>query len=101
VVVTPKAVTPCAGPRRPVPGRCLFVGGLNEPNRAGLAWLLAEIWLSCAGRHPDATLHVFGPIAATVASAPAGVTLRAGSTISRGLRRVRRRARAAARRHRP
>lgn len=76
-VLTPMAaVSPSPGRRVPIPDRCLFVGGMNEPNREGLAWLLDEIWPRVRALHPSATLHIFGHIVRAVVNPPDGVTLR-------------------------
>jgi glycosyltransferase involved in cell wall biosynthesis len=76
-VLTPKSVRPASAPSQPiVSGRCLFIGGMNEPNRDGLAWFLANVWPQIRVRHSHATLEVCGDIASTVTAAPEGVILR-------------------------
>jgi hypothetical protein len=77
VLVIPKAASPAAVAREaPVPQRCLFVGGANEPNHAGLAWFCTNIWPLVRAMHAEATLHVCGSVCEAVDPAPAGVTLR-------------------------
>jgi glycosyltransferase involved in cell wall biosynthesis len=58
-------------------GRFLFIGSEEHgPNRAALAWLLAEIWPQIARRLPAARLAVIGrwPAAARAASVCPGVS---------------------------
>ena len=75
IVVSPMAVVPSQVDRAPIPGRCLFIGGMNEPNREGLAWLLQEIWPQVYARHPHASLQIYGNISRSVTALPAGVTV--------------------------
>ncbi len=74
-VVTPMAIVPAESGVAPIPGRCLFVGGMNEPNREGLAWLLKEIWPDVRQQHPHASLHIYGNISRAVQQPPEGVTV--------------------------
>jgi glycosyltransferase involved in cell wall biosynthesis len=77
VLVAPKAAPAQSLGSGSVAGRCLFVGGINPPNREGLAWFLAEVWPAVRAAQPDATLHVVGGIGETVAQpVPAGVVVR-------------------------
>lgn len=76
ILLTPKAASARAQSTEAVEGRCLFVGGINEFNREGLTWFLAEVWPLVLAAAPDAVLHVCGPICGLISAVPAGVILR-------------------------
>ncbi len=77
ILVTPKAADARPLGTGSVPGRCLFVGGINPPNKEGLAWFLAEIWPAIRAANTGATLHVVGGISDTLpAPLPPGVVAR-------------------------
>ncbi len=58
-----------------VPGRCLFVGGLQEANVDGIRWFLQTCWPGVVARVPRASLHVCGDVCERLEPAP-GVVLR-------------------------
>lgn len=76
VLVVPKAavVSPPA-PLGPEPDRCLFVGGANAPNRAGIEWFLHAIWPLVRTARRGATLHIAGAVCHGLRSTAPGVTL--------------------------
>ena len=77
VLLTPKAatITPL-NPASVDPFRILFVGGMNNYNREGLAWFLNEVWPSVLGSQPQARLHICGAIGSTVSVTPEGVLIK-------------------------
>ncbi|PTY05451.1 hypothetical protein DB347_13805 [Opitutaceae bacterium EW11] len=77
VVVAPKAAAMLSAKGPAVRGRCLFVGGINGPNRQGIEWFLERVWPIVHASRPDATLHICGGICELLPSAPiSGVSFR-------------------------
>jgi glycosyltransferase involved in cell wall biosynthesis len=76
VIVAPKSAPIRDLVQKPVSGRCLFVGGVNPPNREGLAWFLEHIWPEVRANQPNAILHICGGIGQTVSQPGPGVVIR-------------------------
>jgi glycosyltransferase involved in cell wall biosynthesis len=77
VLVAPKAARLCADAAATVPNRCLFVGGVNQPNLQGILWFLKEVWPGVREARPDAVLHICGGICESLRDGvPEGVVLR-------------------------
>ncbi len=76
IKLIPKAALPTPLTASTVAGRILFVGGINDFNRDGLAWFLEKIWPRVLPLAPEAHLHICGGICETVETAPLRVTLR-------------------------
>ncbi|MEM9196243.1 MAG: glycosyltransferase [Pseudomonadota bacterium] len=61
----------------PRPPACIFVGGENPPNRAGLAWFLDSVWPALRAARPALTLRVVGAVGRHLPEPlPAGVERR-------------------------
>ncbi|HLP08142.1 MAG TPA: glycosyltransferase family 4 protein [Opitutaceae bacterium] len=62
IILVPKAVTAEQAPGTENPDLCLYLGSHNPSNRAGLAWLLAEVWPRVLRDHPAARLRICGRV---------------------------------------
>lgn len=58
-VTLPVGTTDLDAPR---PEACIFVGGDNPPNRAGLAWFLQAVWPALRDARPGLRLRVVGAV---------------------------------------
>ncbi len=73
VLFVPKAVAPRSAPGPEDPDLCLCLGSANPANRAGLDWLLAEVWPLVRRDHPAARLRLCGRAGEGLAALPPGV----------------------------
>jgi succinoglycan biosynthesis protein ExoO len=73
IILAPKAVTAEAAPGPEDPDLCLFLGSRNPANRAGLAWLLAEVWPRVVRDHPAARLRICGRVGDGLTGLPPSV----------------------------
>lgn len=74
ILVVPKAAATRTLSGPPISGRCLFVGGANEPNREGILWFLENVWPTVVATRPESQLHICGAICSSLpTNLPAGV----------------------------
>lgn len=73
LLLVPKAVTARTAPGVEDPNLCLLLGSYNPPNRAGMAWLLAEVWPRVLRECPTARLRICGRVADGLTTFPPGV----------------------------
>lgn len=75
VVVMPPPFVPLELAKNDASQGVLFVGGKTAHNRAGLAWIVSEVWPQVIAALPDARLRVYGTVDTREIAEAAGVEM--------------------------